>query len=175
MSSGLVYLRPMKVTHVRAPGLGADAAKSAWNDLVAHLRHSHTINRVDRSYGMSFGSGLLDSREADEPFYDAAIEWLPEMEISPDSPLRLRTLPGGTYLRQRLQGAAEEISSVFRRLCATAEHETGLPLDPKRPLIEIYLGRQPGELHGARIDLCVPVDPAKAGGKPDVFAPPAAA
>ncbi len=161
MSKGLVYLRPMKVTHVRVHGAGCDAASSAWSDLSAHLTDTLALNRIDHSYGMIFGSSLLGGTEAPEPFYDAAIEWLPEMALSPDSPLRLRTLPGGTYLRHRMAGDRDQVRATFRELCSRAEMETGLPVDPKRPLIEIYIGSRPGELSGARLDLCVPVDPAR--------------
>ncbi|MEO0671770.1 MAG: GyrI-like domain-containing protein [Pseudomonadota bacterium] len=161
MSKGLVYLRPMKVTHVRVHGAGCDAANAAWTDLSTHLHDSLSINRIDRSFGMIFGSAFLGGTASPEPFYDAAIEWLPEMALSPDSPLRLRTLPGGTYLRHRMEGERDQVRDTFRELCLRAEHETGLPVDPKRPLIEIYIGSQPGKLSGARLDLCVPVDPAR--------------
>ncbi len=128
---------PVKVLCVREPGDPADEpeiARRAWEQLESRLQSL----RGRKFYGL---------------YYPERNEYLACVESkNDDDPAGLRleeeTVPGGTYLRSRLQGEPEElyprIGPAFEQLLLAAT------ADPSRPSAEFYRRRD-------QVDLLLPI------------------
>jgi len=160
MPSGLVYLRPMRVAFLRSDGADRATAVQAWQEMYALLDKLGVLREVERGYGLIRGHRLIADGDKPQPeSYEAAVEHMPSLVISPATGLQLKTLPGGSYLRRRVTAGPEAVSGAFTELCQEANANPDINLDVRRPLVEIYFSKAPKETDPRRIDICAPVVP----------------
>jgi len=160
LSSGIVYIRPIKVMYLRVEGADRAAAVAAWDQMTSLLQERRILHSVSRGFGLIRGNRRMSPADVPQT-YDAAVELTSSVCDLPDLKLRVQTLPGGSYLRARHRNGIETVPQSFSELCDTHLEPRGLELDPRRPLVEIYLARKPGRIEGSSIELCVPVKPTE--------------
>ncbi len=156
MSTGFVYLRPLNVAYVRVNGLYATSAKDAWERMFAWLNESGMI----RSVGTGYGLLLDDPRVVDavKCRYDACVELIDDYGRKLPDEFGIRRLPGGAYARNRHKTGNVGLGKVISSLRDNWAPARGLAVDPRRPVIEIYLDNP--QLVGedkCRVDVCLPV------------------
>jgi DNA gyrase inhibitor GyrI len=156
MSANLVYLRPLKVAYVRSTGDYRQSSVDAWERLFQWL----SDNGLHAFQGCGYGL-VLDNHLVTEPAqcrYDACIEASSMPENSFDGHLQSRKLPGGAYVRDRHVGEYLEIRDKMLSLRSSWSHESGLAIDDKRPLVQIFLDDpRKASVGRLRTDICVPV------------------
>lgn len=156
MSTGFVYLRPLNVVFARATGPYANSSHEAWGRMFDWLDR-HALRR-----DVSQGFGLLLDNPAQVPSgrcrYDACVELMLGCEGLVPEDFSVQRLPGGAYVRTRHTGSYKGLRDAFARLRDEWAPEHGTALDPRRPLIEIYLD-DPARVPEAkrRVDICIPV------------------
>lgn len=156
MSTGLVYLRPVRVAYVRVRGPYSHSAPTAWSKLLAWLDQHSVRREVTRGFGLAHDDPRVVA--AAELRYDACVEVPPEVEVAAFREFGMQTLPGGAYARRRYVGPHAGIHNEFHEMRETWAPSRGLALHTKRPFVEIYLddpARCPAEK--LRTDLCIPV------------------
>lgn len=156
MSTGFVYLRPLNVAVVRAKGPYGESAAAAWKTMFDWLYESGVINSVGTGYGL-----LLDDPRAvasEQCRYEACIELAEEYRARIPEVFTVRRLPGGAYARTRHIGGVKGLSHAISKLRNEWMPTQGLMIDPRRPVIEIYLDN-PNDvpLDKQRVDICMPV------------------
>ena len=155
MKSGLLYLRPARLTLVRVTGPYATTIPAAWEKMFAWLDKHGFNSSFGRGYGLARDNPNIVG--ADKCRYDACVELEPIFEERAIRELGVQTLPGGSYVRERRTGGYDLYNqdSTFH---AAFEVPSGLMLDDKRPVVTIYLD-DPRRIAAAelRSDFCVPV------------------
>lgn len=164
MKSGLVYLRPTRLTYVRRTGPYETSIAAAWDDLMSWLDKSGFASSMNRAYGL-----LRDSPKIVAPEklrFDACVELDPLFEERAIRELGAQTLPGGSYLRVRNVGSYSALQSQLAAYHANYEAPAGFKLDERRPLVTIYLDnpKKTGD-ETLRADVCVPVSVASGRGE----------
>ncbi len=156
VKSGFVYLRPLHVALVRAKGPYAQSAAQAWAQMFEWLKRSGTIRSVGTGYGL-----LLDDprvTDAERCRYEACVEITPEMVGLIPADFGTSRLPGGAFARTRHVGGAAGLGISISKVRKEGLPNQGLTLDPKRPIIEIYLDNPdlvaPEQ---QRVDICIPI------------------
>ena len=161
MKSGLLYLRPSRLTYVRMTGAYETTIPAAWEKMFAWLEKIGCNSSFGRGYGLARDNP--NTVGADKCRYDACIVLEPIFEERAIRELGAQMLPGGSYIRERRVGAYEDLCTQVAKLHASFEAQAGLILDERRPVVTIYLDdprrMPPAEL---RSDFCVPVK-AKTG------------
>lgn len=156
MSTGLVYLRPVRVAYIRARGPYPVSAPEAWKKMLAWLDARGIRSEVTRGFGLAHDDPRTTAAEALR--YDACVEIPMDMEGLASREFGMQTLPGGAYARRRYVGPHTGISRQFHDMRETWAPSRGLVLHAKRPFVEIYLDDPlrcaPEKL---RTDLCIPV------------------
>ncbi len=156
MKSGLLYLRPSRLTFVRLTGPYETTIPAAWDKMFAWLDKVGCNSSFGRGYGLARDNP--NTVGADKCRYDACIELEPIFEERAIRELGAQTLPGGSYVRERRIGDYQDLCVQVAKLHAAFEAPTGLMIDDKRPVVTIYLDdprrMPPAEL---RSDFCVPV------------------
>ena len=156
MIGGLVYLRPARMVFVRATGPYETSIPHAWEKMFAWLEKSGIDNPVGRGFGLARDNPATVGPQNCR--YDACVEVKPQYEERAGRELGLMTLPGGSYLRQRVIGDYNKIRMSVPNLYSEFQAPSGLRFDDKRPLVAIYLDDprrfEPAEL---RADVCIPV------------------
>lgn len=120
----IVTLDDVEVAYVEADG-GPAGARAAFDRLESHLPSM----RGRRFYGVC-------SERAG--WYRACVAVRPE-DTPVSLPLTRWTLPGGVYLRRRLDGWTERVEQIGPSFDAMAESASP---DPTRPTIEHYRSRE---------------------------------
>ena len=158
MSTGLIYLKPLKVAFVRARGPYAVSSVEAWQRVFAMLRQNGMWRPVLAAYGL-----LNDDPKttgAENCRYDACIEVLNGYDSRLPKDFAVGRLPGGVFARTRHSGGSRTLASTITELRDTWTPAHGLVLDPSRPVIEVYLDDpQTLTAEHQRIDICLPVVP----------------
>lgn len=156
MSTGLVYLRPVRVAFVRVRGPYGQSAPAAWSKLLAWLDQHRVRSDVTRGFGLAHDDPRTIA--AADLRYDACVEVPPEVEALALREFGMQTLPGGAYARRRFVGPHSGIHTEFHEMRRTWAPSRGLALHTRRPFVEIYLDDParcaPEKL---RTDLCIPV------------------
>lgn len=166
MKSGLVYLRPSRLTYVRHLGPYETTISSAWKEMMGWLSSNGHHSSMGRGYGL-----LRDCPKNVAPEklrFDACVELDPLFEERAIRELGAQTLPGGSYLRVRNVGSYASLQAKLANFHAGFEAPPGLKLDERRPIVTIYLAsplRQDED--SLRADVCVPVNVASARGEGD--------
>jgi AraC family transcriptional regulator len=167
MKRGLVYLRPARLTYVRAIGSYETAIPQAWDRLLNWVEKNGLNSAVGRGYGLARDNPLRV--EPAKCRYDACIQVSPLFEERALRELGLVTLPPGPYARMRHAGSYEAISSCVATLHGKFSAPAELRLDDRRPIVTIYLDDprrfDPADL---RADICTPVTAAMARPKTEI-------
>ncbi|MDX2307620.1 MAG: GyrI-like domain-containing protein [Hyphomicrobium sp.] len=164
MKSGFVYLRPLNVAFVRSTGPYGTSAASAWGQMFDWLDRTGLLSTVGTGYGL-----LLDDPRTIEPHlcrYDACVELTEEIRARIPEHFSIRRLPGGAYARDRHVGGTAGLADAISNMRHSGIEASGLHVDPRRPLIEIYFDNPrvvPAEKQ--RIDICMPVAVDEAFGR----------
>lgn len=161
MNSGLVYLRPSRLTYVRVTGPYETAIPQAWAKLFSWLDKHGMNTPPGRCYGLSRDNP--QRMDAAQCRYDACIEMNPLFEERAMRDLGLVSLPAGPYARVRHASGYAGLSTALSDLYGTFKAPPDLRLDDRRPMVTIYLA-DPRKLEPAslRADVCVPVAAARA-------------
>jgi DNA gyrase inhibitor GyrI len=161
MKSGLVYLRPARMTYIRVTGPYEKSIPEAWARMLEWVDRHGLSSPIGRGYGLA-----RDNPErvgAQHCRYDACVMVTPLFEERASRELGLITLPAGPYARLRRAGGYDQIPSVVAGLHTGFESPPDLRLDDRRPIVTIYLEDprrfDPVDL---RADVCVPVSAAGA-------------
>ncbi len=156
MKSGLLYLRPARLTFVRVTGPYAATIPATWEKMFAWLDKHGCNSSFGRGYGLARDNPHVVG--ADQCRYDACVELEPIFEERAIRDLGAQTLPGGSYVRERRIGGYQDLCNQVSTLHAAFEAPSGLMLDDRRPLVTIYLD-DPRRMAAAelRSDFCVPV------------------
>lgn len=157
MTTGLVYLRPIRVAFVRCYGPYAESSAEAWDTMFAWIeKHGLRNGELDRGYGLSQDNPAITPVEKCR--YDACIELPISISELDASKLNRQTLPGGAYARQRHTGPYSELTDAIRSIRDDWVPTHGLGVDPNRPLVNIHLD-DPAfcPVEKLRTDLCLPV------------------
>ena len=155
MSVGFVYLRPLRVVSVRAFGLYATSASSAWKQMFAWLDDSGMRREIGRGYGLMRDNPALTAPENCR--YEACVELLAGYETLVPAGFDVIRLPGGAYARRRHSGS-DTLRSTITTLRDEWVPSQGLTVDGRRPMIEIYCDDPLVVAPIARkIEVCIPV------------------
>ena len=144
------------MAYYRSKGPYAQSSLAAWSRMFEWLRASGMIRATGSGYGL-----LLDdprSVDASECRYDACVELISGYAEKLPGDIGMRRLPGGAYVRCRHTTGADGLGRAISQLRDEWMPTRGLIIDPRRPVIEVYLD-DPAEVawDKRRIDLCVPV------------------
>lgn len=156
VSSGFVYLRPVYVMFVRTNGAYASSAQRAWQHVFDWLDESRLRQSVTVGYGL-----LHDNPKevaVDSCRYDACIEIPESLQSNIPAQFSVQKLPGGAFARMRHSGETSDLSTTIAELRDKWIPDSGLWLDPARPMLETY--RQDSLVVGAsklKVDVCIPV------------------
>ena len=163
MKSGLLYLRPARLTFVRVTGPYATTVPAAWEKMFAWLEKHGCNSSFGRGYGLARDNP--NSVGTEKCRYDACVQLEPIFEERAIRELGAQTLPGGSYVRERRTGGYEDLCNQVSTLHAAFEAPSGLIIDDKRPVVTIYLD-DPRRMAAAelRSDFCIPVK-AKSNGR----------
>ncbi|MGQ0456397.1 MAG: AraC family transcriptional regulator [Hyphomicrobium sp.] len=156
MSSGLVYLRPMRLAFVRTIGPYEQSIPEAWKTLFAWISKNDLNAPVGRGYGLAHDN---PAKVASKHLrYDACVQLTPMFEDRAIRELSVMTLPSGPYLRQRYAGDYQGVCKLVASAHESMEMPSDLRLDVRRPLVTIYLD-DPARLADGdlRADVCLPV------------------
>ena len=156
MKTNLVYLRPLRVAFVRSVGPYAQSSADAWSKMFDWLSDNGLHSFPGCGYGLLLDNHLVTEKRLCR--YDACVEISSMPESRAEGSLQTRKLPGGAYIRDRHIGA---YGTMRERILSVREgwtHESGLTLDDKRPLVQIFLDDpRRGDEDSLRSDICVPV------------------
>ena len=155
MSTGIVYLRPVRVAFTRHYGTLADASIAAWQEMADMLATTRSLRDMQRGFGLTRKSAARAGHDC----YDACVEFSEDLELELSTDVRYQLISGGSYLRERHRGSPESMGSTFSKLKNEEGPRRGLSVDLDRPFMEIYMFGK-GDLYGhKRVDACVPVLP----------------
>lgn len=164
MSTGFVYLRPVYVMFVRTTGAYASSSQNAWGQVFKWLDENHLRQKVDVGYGLLHDNPKIVS--VDRCRYDACIKIPEGLEGRIPEMFSVQKLPGGAFARARHKGLTSELSLTIANMRDDWIPESGLWLDPNRPMLEIYHDDPVKVADGARkIDICIPVSTQAADGR----------
>lgn len=156
MKSGLLYLRPARLTFVRMTGPYETTIPAAWEKMFAWLEKHGCNSSFGRGYGLARDNP--NTVGADNCRYDACVELEPIFEERAIRELGAQTLPGGSYMRERKVADYHTLCKDVATLHSVFEAPPGLILDDKRPLVTVYLD-DPRRVSKSelRSDFCIPV------------------
>jgi AraC family transcriptional regulator len=156
MKTGLVYLRPARMTYVRVTGPYDTSIPQAWNEILAWLDKNGMNTPITGGYGLARDNPQRVGPENCR--YDACVPVDPAFEERAGRELGLITLPAGPYARLRQASGSDALRSVVANVHSSFVAPAELRLDDRRPVVTIYLSnprQQEGKL--LRADVCVPV------------------
>ena len=129
LTSGIVYIRPIKVGYLRVEGADRDAARAAWDEMLVFLQECRLMHCISRGFGLIRGNRRTG--EGDQPqCYDAAVEMSDIVMETAGNRLRVQTLPGGSYLRARHRDGVDTVGRSFSELCDEHLPAKGLVIEP---------------------------------------------
>ncbi len=134
--SGFVYLRPLNMAYIRAQGPYARSAHEAWDKVFKWLDDTGMRASVGTRYGL-----MLDDPSVTAPEkcrYDACIEMIDGYQEWITKDFAYRRLPGGAYARRRHVGG-DTLQAATQTLREAWAPDNGLVIDPRRPVIQIFL------------------------------------
>ena len=156
MSSGFVYLRPVYVMFIRANGAYSTSSQEAWRQVFNWIDANKVRRHITAGYGLMHDNPKVVS--VDRCRYDACIEIPTGFESDIPHMFSVQKLPGGAFARQRHKGLTAEVEQTIVKIRDQWVPESGLWLDPARPVLEIYHDDPDAVADGDRkIDVCVPV------------------
>ncbi len=162
--AGLVYLRPVPVVFFRVQGPYATSVNAAWTRMFQWLDKHGLRNTAGRGYGLA-----RDNPRTVEPSrcrYDACVEVPPDVDPALLDELSMQKLPGGAYARQRHVGDLTRIRDVIVEMRDTWAPTAGLAIDPRRPIVTIYLSDPAGtDTEKLKADVCLPIGAASDSGR----------
>ena len=156
MANGLVYLRPKRVVYQSAFGPFRHSARAAWGSMIAWMNENGIRREVTSGYGLALY--CPENEDSKKQRYEACIELPPSIAPEDTRGVRFQELPGGAYVRRRHVGSVELLGDAIRELRGQFASAHGLSIDPRRPLVEIYINdatKVPSK--DIRVDLCLPV------------------
>lgn len=140
----------------RTNGAYASSAQKAWTQVFSWLDANNIRDQVDVGYGLLHDNPHVVS--VDRCRYDACIKIPEGFESKIPEAFSVQKLPGGAFARTRHKGMTAELSLTIANLRDEWIPESGLWLDPNRPMLEIYHDDPVKVADGARkIDVCIPV------------------
>jgi len=141
---------------VRTNGAYASSAQKAWFQVFKWLDDNNIRQQVNVGYGLLHDNPQVVS--VDRCRYDACIEIPEGFESKVPEMFSVQKLPGGAFARTRHNGMTAELSLTIANLRDEWIPNSGLWLDPNRPMLEIYHDDPMTVADGARkIDVCIPV------------------
>ncbi len=156
MKTNLVYLRPLRVAFVRSVGPYAQSSADAWSKMFDWLSDNGLHSFPGCGYGLLLDNHLVTDKN--QCRYDACVEISSMPESRVEGTLQTRKLPGGAYMRDRHIGAYGIMQEKILSVREAWGHVSGLTLDEKRPLVQIFLDDpRRGDETALRSDICVPV------------------
>ena len=157
MNIGILYLRPIEVTRMRAYGRHRDAARDAWMRMFDWLDERNYRANAVRGFGLVHKIEGRSSDRPNEASYDACVEHHEGLRADAGSGVDIAYVPGGAYLRTRFNGEIADLGIALRRLRIDETARRGIAFDETRPIIEVYLNDFTRTGNAPKIDLCVPV------------------
>ena len=144
------------MAYVRAHGDYLTAAPEAWSKIFAWLDKFDLHISAGCGYGLVYGDPRTVS--SSDMYYDACV-MLPEdkrLKLAPG--VAVQALPFGPFAKLRHVGNHAALRRRFASLFSDWAPSQGLTIDPRRPVIEIYLN-DPKTCPEAELktDLCFPI------------------
>lgn len=154
--SVLLYLRPIRLVHVRETGRYCDTIPKAWTQLFQWLDANGLKASLGRGYGLAHDNPAFAGGQNCR--YDACVEIRSNVEDKAFRDLSVRTLPGGAYACRRLSGSYDLMRAAVQNVHSEFVPLPGLCFDKSRPVVSIYVDNPNYFVAGdLRADICVPV------------------
>ncbi len=158
VTNRLVYLRPMRLVHIRAMGPYSEARGAAWTRMFEWLSNRGKHKMPGCGYGLMLDDPKVTPR--DECRYDACVDLATVGEAGLDAGVMIRRLPIGAFARTRHTGSYSKMNETARALRDTWLPQNGLLVDKRRPFVEIYLDDpRLAQEDKCRSECCIPVLP----------------